>query len=171
MFPMINWFIPKTYEKLTKDEVDNLDLVIPNKDNSKALFASGIGVLISALLRPISATFDIHLGRMTSIIICVLIFLSIIFLHVHLYKKLTIKKYNFTQSNQKIILIPTFKNTVLLLFTYILFGFLSFGLIEVLIIANKSNILVFICWGMIFTIFSFLNMFSIIDTKVYAKLI
>lgn len=99
MFPMLNWFIPKTYEKLTKNDVNNLDFVIPNRDNSKTLFASGLGVFISLLFRPISAVFDIHLERMTSIIICVLILLSIIFLHMYLYKTLTLRKYNFSQNN------------------------------------------------------------------------
>ncbi|PHK48725.1 DUF443 family protein [Staphylococcus edaphicus] len=170
IFPMINWFIPKTYEKISRDEVDNLDLVNSNSDNSKMLFASGFGVLISVLFRSISSLFDVHLGRMIAIVLCLLIFFSIIFWHVYLQKKLTLKQYKFSKKNQKILLIPTLKNVMLLLFSFILFGFLSFGLIYLLIIENKQNIFVFICWGMVFTIFSVLNMFSIIDTKIYAKL-
>ncbi|PTI27393.1 hypothetical protein BU072_13115 [Mammaliicoccus vitulinus] len=171
VIPMINWFIPKRCLQITKEEADNLELVDLSRENQKpvAFLSGGIAVFISALLRGFIENLDVDLGRLISIIICLLIFSSIICLHLYIQKKLTITKYKINQSNKKTILIPTLKSTIYLFSSFILFGFLSFGLLYGLIIDNNQNIFMFVCWGITFTVFTFLNMYSIIDKKVHVK--
>ena len=95
LIPMINWFIPKRCLQITKEDVDNLELIDSSRENQKpdALLYGGIGVFISVLLRGFTEVLEIDLGRLISIIICLFIFSSIICLHLYLQKKLTITKY------------------------------------------------------------------------------
>lgn len=65
-------------------------------------------------------------------------------------------------------LIPSFKNMVLVVFCYLISIYLIVGLFYMMVIENIQNIWIYICWLGIF-VFSFMNMASISDRKVHAK--
>lgn len=172
LIPMINWFIPKRCLQISKEDVDNLELVGSSRENQNpsSILYGGIGIFISVLLRGFTEMLNIDLGLIITIIICLLIFSSIICLHLHLQKKLTITKYKINQSNKKMILIPTLKSTIYLFSAFIMTGVFSYVLLSGLILDNKQDIFLFVCWGGMLTFFTFLNMFSIIDKKVHVKM-
>ena len=66
-------------------------------------------------------------------------------------------------------LIPSFKNMVLVVFCYLISIYLIVGLFYMMVIENIQNIWIYICWLGIF-VFSFMNMASISDRKVHAKI-
>ncbi|WP_141756854.1 DUF443 family protein, partial [Staphylococcus sp. HMSC036D05] len=67
-------------------------------------------------------------------------------------------------------LIPSFKNFVLMVFCYVVAIYLIVGLFYMMVIDNIQNIMIYICWLGIFLAFSFMNIASISDRKVHAKI-
>ncbi|MDK7935813.1 DUF443 family protein, partial [Lactobacillus crispatus] len=62
LFPMINWFIPKRYAKLSEEEYNNLDIVKPVK-NSGASIGVGIIIILNVLFRKYIFIFDVQVQQ------------------------------------------------------------------------------------------------------------
>ena len=82
LFPMINWFVPKRYAKLSEEEYNNLDIVKPVK-NSGASIGAGLAILISALLRNYVNIFNIQIQKCCCIELCYWIFRCIYLFLIH----------------------------------------------------------------------------------------
>ncbi|MQK60865.1 DUF443 family protein, partial [Escherichia coli] len=68
-FPFINWFIPKRYVKISREEFDNLNIVKPVKN--KALWpVIGSILLFGTMFRDKIYIPDSHLEKNCVIIIC-----------------------------------------------------------------------------------------------------
>ncbi|WP_343283636.1 DUF443 family protein, partial [Staphylococcus aureus] len=75
-FPFINWFIPKRYVKISREEFENLNIVKPAKKN---VFwpVAGISTLFAVTLRKYTHLLDTQLDRKLVIAICLsLIYIS-----------------------------------------------------------------------------------------------
>ena len=95
-------------------------------------------------------------------------FVAVITLRLSIRKKLNHPVFN-KKSKQRVILIPSFKNMIIVVFGYFMMLFLSIAPLQ-MIFEEKQNILVYIGWiGMLF-LFTILNMISISDRKVHAKI-
>ena len=166
LFPMINWFVPKRYAKLSEEEYNNLDIVKPVK-NSGASIGAGLAILISALLRNYVNIFNIQIQKSVAVLSCVIGFLGVFIFFLYINKKVTLDIYKRNKTKSKIILIPTLKNFGFTLFSYLLFGGISWVTMEMLTIDHLYNIFMFIVWIGIIAAFFFVNMFAIIDKKVH----
>ncbi|OFM45337.1 hypothetical protein HMPREF2688_10015 [Staphylococcus sp. HMSC077E12] len=169
LFPMINWFVPKKYAKLSEEEYNNLDIVKPVK-NSGASIGAGLAILISALLRNYVNIFNIQIQKSVAVLSCVIGFLGVFIFFLYINKKVTLDIYKRNKTHSKIILIPTFKNFGFTIFFYILFGGFSWMTFYGLVIENLYNIFIFIAWIGIISGFFFFNMFAIMDKKVHVIL-
>ena len=76
LFPMINWFIPKRYAKLSEEEYNNLDIVKPVK-NSGTSIGLGIAILINVLFRKYIFIFDVQVQQSIAVISCIIGFLCV----------------------------------------------------------------------------------------------
>ncbi|MDG6636615.1 DUF443 family protein [Staphylococcus aureus] len=163
--PMINWLIPKKYVKISKKEFDDLNIVKPTK-NRAFWPAAGGSVLFGVTFR-----INIQLEKNLVIAICCMIFLAVFTLFLYLNKKLKLHMFEDNKNdNDKIILIPTFKNICLSLIAYVFFGGFSIMLLSMLMTLNPQNIIGFLAlFGMIAAFF-IANRSSIIDKNVYAIL-
>ncbi|GGI41403.1 DUF443 family protein [Mammaliicoccus stepanovicii] len=170
VFPMINWFIPKKCAEISKEEVEQLNIVKPTKNNATS-WAAGGAICIGVALRKYITLFDMQLDKILALIICSLMFICAFVFLLHLNKKLSLSIYTNNLVNSKIILLPTPKNILFTFFAYTFLGGFSIMIFHALTFGNLFNIVIFLIWGMIVTFFLFSNMFSIIDTKVRAKLI
>ncbi|CAA3812051.1 membrane spanning protein [Staphylococcus aureus] len=166
-FPFINWLIPKTYVKITKNDYEKLNIVKPvkNKSIGWTIFA-GI-VLLGGTVRRNTYLFDFQLEKNMVIVICCAIFLGVLILFLFLNRKLRLEIYNNNSSKGKIILFPSLKNFCFTIFYYFLFGGLSIMALSMLLTLNPQNIIGFIGWLVMTAGFFLLNMSSIIDKKIY----
>ncbi|HCV8155770.1 TPA: DUF443 family protein [Staphylococcus aureus] len=107
-FPFINWFIPKEYVKISREEFENLNIVKPAKKN---VFwpVAGISALFAVTLRKYTHLLDTQLDRKLVIAICCITFIGILTFYVRLIKKSSLNIYNTKNKRSKIILIPTLK--------------------------------------------------------------
>ncbi|HDG1433838.1 TPA: DUF443 family protein, partial [Staphylococcus aureus] len=119
-FPFINWFIPKEYVKISREEFENLNIVKPAKKN---VFwpVAGSSALLGVALRKYTHLLDIQLDKKLVIAICCITFIGILIFYVRLIKKSSLNIYNTKNKRSKIILIPTLKNFCLTLFRYAFF--------------------------------------------------
>lgn len=164
IFPMINWFIPKKCAEISKEEMEQLNIVKPVKNNA-ASWSVGLSICLSVVLRKYVHLLDVQFAQIINVSICIFIILSIILFQIYLNKKLTITEYQ--QNKQfKITLIPTIKNIFIVVFYYLFTGFFAIFMLSGLIIYNSQNVVVFLCAIVMPLLFSFINMFSINDTKV-----
>ncbi|KXA38258.1 family TIGR01218, partial [Staphylococcus lugdunensis] len=85
LFPMINWFVPKRYAKLSEEEYNNLDIVKPVK-NSGASIGAGLAILISALLRNYVNIFNIQIQKSVAVLSCVIGFLGVFIFFLYINK-------------------------------------------------------------------------------------
>ena len=166
LFPMINWFVPKRYAKLSEEEYNNLDIVKPVK-NSGASIGVGIIIILNVLFRKYIDVFNVQVQESVAILSCVIGFLGIFIFFLYINKKVTLDIYKRNKTKSKIILIPTLKNFGFTLFSYLLFGGISWVTMEMLTIDHLYNIFMFIVWIGIIAAFFFVNMFAIIDKKVH----
>ncbi len=122
-FPFINWFIPKEYVKISREEFENLNIVKPAKKN---VFwpVAGISALFAITLRKYTHLLDTQLDRKLVIAICCITFIGILTFYVRLIKKSSLNIYNTKNKRSKIFLIPTLKNFCFTLFIYV---FLFYG--------------------------------------------
>ena len=86
------------------------------------MMATGIGVTISVLLRSIVGFMDINISRIWVAIMFLIGFVAVIALRLSIRKKLNHSAFN-QNSTQKVMLIPSFKNLVLVVFCYFMFLF------------------------------------------------
>ncbi|HCV7213414.1 TPA: DUF443 family protein, partial [Staphylococcus aureus] len=108
--PMMNWLIPKKYVKINKEEFENLNIVKPTK-NRAFWPAAGGSVLFGVTFRKYTQFLNIQLEKNLVITICCMIFLAVFTLFLYLNKKLKLHMFEDNKNdNDKIILIPTFKN-------------------------------------------------------------
>ncbi|MCO6333473.1 DUF443 domain-containing protein [Staphylococcus epidermidis] len=166
--PMLNWFIPIKYTELTYQEFNNLNIFNNRGQNSHGMMAAGIGVTISVLLRSIVGFMDINISRIWVAIMFLIGFIAVIALRLSISKKLNHSAFN-KKSKQKVMLIPSFKNMILVVFCYLISIYLITGLFYMMIIENIQNIWIYICWLGIFFAFTFMNIAAILDRKVHAK--
>ena len=125
-------------------------------------------VTISVLLRSFVGYMDININRIGIFFMFLIGFVAVITLRLSIRKKLNHPVFN-KKSKQRVILIPSFKNMIIVVFGYFMMLFLSIAPLQ-MIFEEKQNILVYIGWiGMLF-LFTILNMISISDRKVHAKI-
>ncbi|PAG11581.1 DUF443 family protein, partial [Staphylococcus aureus] len=82
-FPFINWFIPKRYVKISREEFENLNIVKPAKKNVFWPVAS-ISTLFAVTLRKYTLLLDTQLDKKLVIAICCTTFIGILIFYVRL---------------------------------------------------------------------------------------
>ncbi len=166
--PMLNWFIPIKYTELTYQEFNNLNIFNNGNQSSLGIMGAGIGIIISTLLRSFFDLMNINISQIWVFMMYLIGFVAVIIIRLSIRKKLNHPSFN-ADSKQKVRLIPTFKNMILVIFCFFVMGFLSLGLTQMIFDTNQ-NIMAFICWLGIFFIFTCLNIASVSDRKVHAKI-
>ena len=166
--PMLNWFIPIKFTELTYQEFNNINIFHNGGQKSQGMLAGGIGVTISVLLRSLVGFMDINISRIWIVFMFLIGFVAVITLRLSIRKKLNHPAFN-KMSKQRIILIPSFKNMILVVFCYFMMLFFSIAPFQ-MIFEEKKNILGYILWVGVLFIFTTLNMASISDRKVHAKI-
>lgn len=165
--PMINWFIPKKYAKISREEFESLNIVKPAKNNTFWPVA-GFAVLLTTLTRKYIYLLNIHLEKEIVILTCCMILLGVFALFIYINTKLKLHIFDKNKSNnEKIILIPTFKNICFTIFYYLFTGFMSYGAFYLLVFENVQNLILYVSWLFMTMLFMFMNMHSIIDKKVH----
>jgi len=168
--PMINWFIPKKYVKISREEFESLNIVKPAKNNTFWPVA-GFAVLLTTLTRKYIYLLNIHLEKELVILTCCMILLGVFALFIYINTKLKLHIFDKNKSNnEKIILIPTFKNICLSLFAYILFGGLSTMALSMLVTSSPQNIIEFLALIGMTACFFLLNMSSVLDKNIHVIL-
>ncbi|HDB3426027.1 TPA: DUF443 family protein [Staphylococcus aureus] len=164
--PMINWFIPKNYVKISKEEFDVLNIFKPVRNNA-FWPVTGALVLLVTLSKKYIYLLNTHLDKKTVIIICFVIFLCVITCFLYLNQKLKLHIWDKNKGeNEKIILIPTLKNIFISLFAYIFFGSFSILSLNILLTMDSQNIIGFLGWIVTTSCFFFVNRSSIIGGNV-----
>ncbi|MCG2178274.1 DUF443 domain-containing protein [Staphylococcus epidermidis] len=166
--PMLNWFIPIKFTELTYQEFNNINIFHNGGQKSQGMLAGGIGVTISVLLRSLVGYMDINISRIWIVFMFLIGFVAVIILRLSISKKLNHSAFN-KKSKQRVILIPSFKNMILVVFCYFMMLFFSIAPFQ-MIFEEKKNILGYILWVGVLFIFTTLNMASISDRKVHAKI-
>ncbi|MGV3112684.1 DUF443 family protein [Staphylococcus pettenkoferi] len=166
--PMLNWVIPIKYTELTYEELNSL-YVIKNRYNSAySLAIAGAGLLITRHIKKITYLMDMYLPTIWMFGIYLIGFISIVALRVYISRRLKITKFE-NKEKQKLILFPTFKNLIIVLFGFFLFSLLS-SMPYYMISENIFNIIFYICWLGIFLVFIVLNMCTITGKKIHVKI-
>ncbi|NDP24980.1 DUF443 family protein, partial [Staphylococcus aureus] len=165
-FPFINWFIPKRYVKISREEFENLNIVKPAKKN---VFwpVAGISTLFAVTLRKYTHLLDTQLDKKLVIAICCITFIGILTFYVRLIKKSSLNIYNTKNKRSKIVLIPTLKNVCFTLFGYILFGGLTMLFLDALLSMSYQNIIVYFAWIAVIMGFFLVNKALIIDKNIH----
>lgn len=140
--PMLNWFIPIKCTELTYQEFNNLNIFNNGGQNSHGMMAAGIGVTISVLLRSVVGFMDINISRIWVAIMFLIGFVAVIALRLSISKKLNHPAFN-QNSKQKVMLIPSFKNMILVVFCYFMSIYLITGLFYMMVIENIQNIWIY----------------------------
>ena len=81
------------------------------------MMAAGVGVTISVLLRSLVGYIDINISRIWIVFMFLIGFVAVITLRLSIRKKLNHPAFN-KKSKQKVILIPSFKNMILVVFLF-----------------------------------------------------
>ncbi|HEB2202703.1 TPA: DUF443 domain-containing protein [Staphylococcus aureus] len=164
-FPFINWFIPKRYVKISREEFENLNIVKPAKKN---VFwpVAGISTLFAVTLRKYTHLLDTQLDKKLVIAICCITFIGILTFYVRLIKKSSLNIYNTKNKRSKIVLILTLKNVCFTLFGYILFGGLTMLFLDALLSMSYQNIIVYFAWIAVIMGFFLVNIALIIDKNI-----
>ncbi|HHW7200559.1 DUF443 domain-containing protein [Staphylococcus aureus] len=169
-FPIINWFVPKRFAKISEKEFESLNIVKPAKNNA-FWFITGFAVLLATLTRKYIYLLNIHLEKEIVILTCFMILLGVFALFLYINKKLKLFIFDKNKSNnEKIILIPTFKNICLSLFAYIFFGGFSTMALSMLVTSSSQNIIEFLALIGMTACFFLLNMSSILDKNIHVIL-
>ncbi|GJF61002.1 DUF443 family protein [Staphylococcus argenteus] len=163
-FPFINWFIPKRCAKISRKEYEKLNTVKPVKNKAFWPVAGGT-ILLGVTSRKYIHLLNIQLEKRSVIIICFVVFLCILIFFVLLNRKLKLKVFNNKKEEQKIILVPTLKNAVLILYGYLLIGGMSILALSMLLTLENQNLITFIAWGMGVMLFFLMNITLIVNKK------
>ena len=166
--PMLNWLIPIKYTELTDQEFNNINIFNNRSHNSQGMMVAGIGVTISVLLRSVIGFMYVNISQIWLVIMFLLGFIAVIALRLSISKKLNHPAFN-QNSTQKVMLIPSFKNMILVVFCYFMFLFFSIAPIQ-MIFDDNQNIFGYIGWLVTLFLFTIMNIVSISDKKVHAKL-
>ncbi|EHM71794.1 DUF443 family protein [Staphylococcus pettenkoferi] len=169
LFPMLNWIIPIKYIELTYEEFSSLNIYTNRNHSAYGVAAGGIGVIISIYIRKIMYLIDIYLSTTYMFLIFSLGLIFVILIRIYISKRLKIKKFK-KKEKKKIILFPTLKNLMIVLIGFPLFLFLSLMPYYV-IFGNDFNIIFYIGWLVMVLMFTVLNMCTITDRKIHAKII
>ncbi|QOY79055.1 DUF443 family protein [Staphylococcus aureus] len=161
-FPFINWFIPKRCAKISREEYEKLNTVKPVKNKT---FWSVVGgtILLGVTSRKYIHLLNIQLEKRLVIIICFVVFLCILIFFVLLNRKLKLKVFDNKKEEQKITLVPTLKNAVLILYGYLLIGGMSILALSMLLTLENQNLITFIAWGMGIMLFFLMNITLIVN--------
>ncbi|HHS2963787.1 TPA: DUF443 family protein [Staphylococcus argenteus] len=163
-FPFINWFIPKRCARISRKEYEKLNTVKPVKNKAFWPVAGGT-ILLGVTSRKYIHLFNIQLEKRSVIIICFVVFLCILIFFVLLNRKLKLKVFDNKKEEQKIILVPTLKNAVLILYGYLLIGGMSILALSILLTLENQNLITFIAWGMGVMLFFLMNITLIVNKK------
>lgn len=163
-FPFINWFIPKRCAKISREEYEKLNTVKPVKNKTFWPVAGGT-ILLGVTSRKYIHLLNIQLEKRSVIIIYFVVFLCILIFFVLLNRKLKLKVFDNKKEEQKIILVPTLKNAVLILYGYLLIGGMSILALSMLLTLENQNLITFIAWGMGLILFFLMNITLIVNKK------
>ncbi|HHC5784951.1 TPA: DUF443 family protein [Staphylococcus aureus] len=168
--PMINWLIPKKYVKISKKEFDDLNIVKPVKN--KAFWpVAGSSVLFGIILRKYGNFFNVQFEKQLAITVFFIMLIGMLIFYFYLNKKLTLKIFNTNVVNKnRVVLIPTFKQGLLLVFAYIFLGSASIFTLTILLTTESQNIIIFLTWVIITMFFFLVNMASIGNTNIHVIL-
>ncbi|GBV82266.1 DUF443 family protein [Staphylococcus aureus] len=164
-FPFINWFIPKRCAKISREEYEKLNTVKPVKNKNFWPVVGGT-ILLGATSRKYIHLLNIQLEKRSVIFICFVVFLCILIFFVLLNRKLKLKVFDNKKEEQKIILVPTLKNAVLILYGYLLIGGMSILALSMLLTLENQNLITFIAWGMGLMLFFLMNITLIVNKTV-----
>ncbi|MCC0928293.1 DUF443 domain-containing protein [Staphylococcus aureus] len=155
-FPMINWFLPKKYAKISENEFERLNIVEPVKNN---VFwpVAGSSVLFGIILRKYGNFFNVQFEKQLAITV--------------FFIMLTLKIFNTNVVNKnRVVLIPTFKQGLLIVFAYFFLGSASIFTLTILLMTESQNIIIFLTWVIITMFFFLVNMASIGNKNVHVIL-
>ncbi|WP_203234939.1 DUF443 family protein, partial [Staphylococcus aureus] len=165
--PMINWFVPKKYAKISEKEFESLNIIKPVKNN---IFwpVAGSSVLFGIILRKYGNFFNVQFEKKVAITVFFIMLIGMLIFYFYLNKKLKLKIFNTNVVNKnRIVLIPTFKQGCLIVFAYIFLGSASIFTLTILLTTESQNIIIFITWVIITMFFFLVNMASIGNEKVH----
>ncbi|HDG5481629.1 TPA: DUF443 family protein [Staphylococcus aureus] len=169
-FPLINWFMPKKYAKISEKEFESLNIVKPVKNN---VFwpVAGSSVLFGIILRKYGNFFNVQFEKKVAITVFFIMLIGILIFYFYLNKKLKLKIFNTNVVNKnKIVLIPTFKQGCLIVFAYLFLGSASIFTLAILLTTESQNIIIFLTWVIITMFFFLVNMASIGNKNVHVIL-
>ncbi|WP_457803272.1 DUF443 family protein [Staphylococcus aureus] len=169
-FPMINWFLPKKYAKISENEFERLNIVEPIKNN---VFwpVAGSSVLFGIILRKYGNFFNVQFEKQLAITVFFIMLIGMLIFYFYLNKKLTLKIFNTNVVNKnRVVLIPTFKQGLLIVFAYFFLGSASIFTLTILLTTESQNIIIFLTWVIISMFFFLVNMASIGNKNVHVIL-
>ncbi|HDH4225137.1 TPA: DUF443 family protein [Staphylococcus aureus] len=156
-FPMINWFLPKKYAKISENEFERLNIVEPVKNN---VFwpVAGSSVLFGIILRKYGNFFNVQFEKQLAITVFFIMLIGMLIFNTNMVNK------------NRVVLIPTFKQGLLIVFAYIFLGSASIFTLTILLTTESQNIIIFLTWVIITMFFFLVNMASIGNTNIHVIL-
>ncbi|MCM0451697.1 DUF443 family protein [Staphylococcus aureus] len=156
-FPMINWFLPKKYAKISGNEFERLNIVEPVKNN---VFwpVAGSSVLFGIILRKYGNFFNVQFEKQLAITVFFIMLIGMLIFNTNVVNK------------NRIVLIPTFKQGLLIVFAYFFLGSASIFTLTILLTTESQNIIIFLTWVIITMFFFLVNMASIGNKNVHVIL-
>ncbi|HEI7168946.1 TPA: DUF443 family protein [Staphylococcus aureus] len=164
--PMLNWGVPKKFAKISQSKFEELNTFTPKNSRSAGWIAGGGSVLLAVLTRKYIQLLNIQVNQIAVNILCCLILLGVFLSALYINSKSKLNVYDRNNCDEKIILIPTFKNLCLMLLSYILFGGLSILAFYMFITEGIQNIILFITWIMLVIMFLLSNVALVVNKKV-----
>ncbi len=119
--PMLNWGVPKKFAKISQSEFEELNTFTPKNSSSAGWIAGGGSVLLAVLTRKYIQLLNIQINQIAVNILCCLVLLGVFLSALYINSKSKLNVYDRNNCDEKIILIPTFKNLCLMLLSYIIF--------------------------------------------------
>lgn len=168
--PMLNWGVPKKFAKISQSEFEELNTFTPKNSSSAGWIAGGGSVLLAVLTRKYIQLLNIQINQIAVNILCSLVLLGVFLSALYINSKSKLNVYDRNNCDEKIILIPTFKNICLSLFAYILFGGLSTMALSMLVTSSPQNIIEFLALIGMTACFFLLNMSSVLDKNIHVIL-
>ncbi|HHO4683089.1 TPA: DUF443 family protein [Staphylococcus aureus] len=156
-FPMINWFLPKKYAKISENEFERLNIVEPVKNN---VFwpVAGSSVLFGIILRKYGNFFNVQFEKQLAITVFFIMLIGMLIFNTNVVNK------------NIVVLIPTFKQGLLIVFAYFFLGSASIFTLTILLTTESQNIIIFLTWVIITMFFFLVNMASIGNKNVHVIL-
>ncbi|HCT9032156.1 TPA: DUF443 family protein [Staphylococcus aureus] len=164
--PMLNWGVPKKFAKISQSEFEELNTFTPKNSSLAGWIAGGGSVLLAVLTRKYIQLLNIQINQIAVNILCSLVLLGVFLSALYINSKSKLNVYDRNNCDEKIILIPTFKNLCLMLLSYIIFGSLSILAFYMFITEGIQNIILFITWIMLVIMFLLSNVALVVNKKV-----